>query len=336
MKRREGLLAGAAGALLATSFWRAWAQVPTRQRRIGVLFPGVDPGGPPPGATETWKRAGWIEGETLLIERRYAGWRMERMPDLVDKLLRRHHAELLIALGNEAAAAAMRATKTVPIVFNYAYLPIECGLIASFSRPGRNATGCALLSALDTAVKRFDLMRAAAPSARRLASLGPDTGLFTVSGTPLDLGSEVAVAAKSRGFEYTVHTARRIEDVERVLGEAATARAEAVSINGFCYEGAATRVVEFALQQRWVSSTFNYDLLEAGLLMYYGMSYAELGRLGERVVQIADRILRGANPAEIPVEFPSRYELALNMRTARVLGLSLPPSLLLQAERTIS
>ena len=178
-------------------------------------------------------------------------------------------------------------------------------------------------------------MRAAAPSARRLASLGPDTGLFTVSGTPLDLGPKW-LSREVAGFEYTVHTARRIEDVERVLGEAATARAEAVSINGFCYEGAATRVVEFALQQRWVSSTFNYDLLEAGLLMYYGMSYAELGRLGERVVHIADRILRGANPAEIPVEFPSRYELALNMRTARVLGLSLPPSLLLQAERTIS
>jgi putative ABC transport system substrate-binding protein len=334
MRRRDSLVTVAAAALATALPMAMRAQTP-KPRRIGVLYPGVNPRAPPPGASAAWKGVGWIEGETLLIERRYAGWRMERMPELVDELLRRHGAELLITFADEAAAAAMRATRTVPIVFSQAYLPIECGLIDSYARPGRNATGMALLSGLEASSKRFEFLRAAAPSARRLAILTPDLGLFTVSGVPLDLWSEAAVAAHAQGFEYTRHVARRIEDVEQALAEAASARAQVTSVNGLTYNGAAARVAEFALRQRWVSSTFNNDLLEAGLLMYFGPSGAEVGRMALRTVQIADRILRGANPAEIPVELPTRYELALNMKTARALGLTLPQSLLLRAERVI-
>lgn len=333
-RRRDTLVAVAAAAM--GTVWpkpaRAQAQKP---RRIGVLYPGVDPHAPPPGATAAWKSVGWIEGETLLIERRYAGWRMERMPELVDELLRRHGAELLITLADEASAAAMRATRTVPIVFNFAYLPIACGLIDLYARPGRNATGLALLSGLEASTKRYEFLRAAAPSARRLAIFTGDLSLLTVSGAPLDLWSEVAVAAHAQGFEYTRHMARRIEDVEQALAEAAAARAQVTSISGFSYNGAAARVAGFALRQRWVSTTLNNDLLEAGLLMSYGPSAAEVGRMGLRGVQIADRILPGANPAEIPVELPTRYELALNLKTARALGLTLPQSLLLRAERVI-
>ena len=335
MKRRDGLAAAAVAALALTWSRPARAQSRPKLRRVGVLYPGIDPGAPPPGATAAWKSAGWIEGVTLLIERRYVGWRMERMPELVDALLRRHGAELLIAVGPEAAAAAARATRTVPIVFSFVDVPIENGLIDSYTRPGRNATGLALLSGAEAYTKSFEFLRAAAPSARRLAILAPDLRRFTVSGAPLDLGSDLGAATRAQGFGYTIHFARQVEDVESALAEAAAARAQAITANGYSYIGAAARVAEFALCQQWVSSTFNPELLDAGLLIYYGPSEAEVGRMSRRSVQIADRILRGASPADIPVELPTRYELALNLKTARAPGLKLPPSLLLRAERVI-
>ena len=142
MLRRRALTAAAC--LAAPEPVRTRAQ--TRARRIGAIYPGVDPGGPPPGAAAAWKRLGWILGETLLIERRYASWRMERMPELVDDLLRRQGTEVLVTFGVETAVAAARATRSVPIVFVFAYLPIEGGLIDSYARPGRNATGLAIQS----------------------------------------------------------------------------------------------------------------------------------------------------------------------------------------------
>lgn len=333
-RRRDTLVAVAAAAMAAAWPKAARAQAP-KPRRIGVLYPGVDPRAPPPGATAAWKSVGWIEGETLLIERRYAGWRMERMPELVDELLRRHSAELLIAVGPEAAAAGARATRSLPIVFTSVDFPIENGLIDSYARPGRNLTGIAMLSGADAYTKTFEFLRAAAPSARRLAILAPDLRKFTVSGAPPDLRSHIVAAARAQGFEWTFHVARQFEDVESALAEAAAARAQAITASGFTYIGTAARVAEFALRQRWASSTFNTQLFDAGLLMYFGPSDAEVGRMGLRAVQIADRILRGANPAEIPVELPTRYELALNLKTARALGLTLAQSLLLRAERVI-
>jgi putative ABC transport system substrate-binding protein len=271
----------------------------------------------------------------LIIEPRYAGWQAERMPQLADELLHRQGVELLIAIGGDAAAAAARATRTVPIVFAWGFLPIECGLIDSYARPGRNATGVAAIDNLDLSSKRMEFLRLAVPLARRMAFLGPDMSQFTVSGKPLDIWAHGAAAAKAQGFEHSVHIARRIEDVEGALAQAAAAGAQAVFVSGSSYSGSASRVAAFALRQRWASTTASPDLLAAGLLIYYGTTGAEDERLWVRVVQIADRILRGASPSEIPVESPTRYGLALNLRTARALGLTLPQTLMLQAEKVI-
>jgi putative ABC transport system substrate-binding protein len=216
MRRRICLATAAAVAMP----WSVRAPAQSKSRRVGILFPGVDPGSPPPGATEAWKKVGWVEGETLLVERKYAGWRAERMPELTDALLRRHGAQLLIANGSEAAAAAARATQTVPILFNYAYLPIECGLIDSYARPGRNLTGAALFTGPEATIKRAEFLRAIAPSARRGAVLTSDPAMLTVSGAPLDLRAQLASVAKVLGFESTIHYAPRIEDVEAALADA--------------------------------------------------------------------------------------------------------------------
>jgi len=314
--------------------WLVRVRAQTRARRIGVLIPYDDSLALPPKIlSEYWEGLGWIVGETLLIERRYAAWRVERMPELADELLRQQHVEVLMAWGPQAAAAAARATRTVPIVFALSYLPIECGLVDSYARPGRNVTGIAEHSGVEFVPKVLEFIRAIAPSSRRLASCGSDTSQITLSGVPLPLA--YPAAAKALGFEYTRHSARRIEDVESVLAEAAAERAQAAIITGWQYVGARARVVDFALRQRWICATDIDLLFDAGLLLLHGPSQADIAYARVRWGQMADRILRGADPAEIPVEIPSRSELAINLKAARALSLTLPQSLLLRADRVV-
>jgi putative ABC transport system substrate-binding protein len=137
------------------------------------------------------------------------------------------------------------------------------------------------------------------------------------------------------GFEYTRHIARRIEDVESVLSEAAASRAEVARFSAYEYAGASKRVVDFATRQRWIGLTDASPLFDAGLLLYHGISQADVINTFTRVTQMLDRLLRGANPAEIPVEIPARPELAINLKAARALGLTLPHSLLLRADRVV-
>jgi len=326
--RRRGLLTAAAAALSAP-----WLIDAARAdaRRIGILSAGADPGRPPLEAKEFWAGFGWTLGETLLVERRYAGWRAERMPDLVDELLRRQHVEVLVSLGPDATGAAARATRTVPIVFSWAFSPIECGLVESYSRPGGNCTGVtASVGEANFFEKPFEYLRAAAPSARRVALLMPDTSRFRRGGSQLDI--RPTAAAQVLGFEYSFHTARHLEGVDAILKEAAATRAQAALIGGLAYAGQAARVADFALRQRWVTWTPDMELRDAGLLMYQGWSTDSWDRVGHMV----SRILRGAKPADIPVELPStRSEFVLNLRTARAIELEVPYSLRLRADRVI-
>ena len=323
--------------------WLVRARAQTRARRIGSLYPHpsfpVEPSlrfSTQAASEAAWRPLGWIEGETLLIERRYAAWRMQRMPELADELLRKHGVELLMALGPEAAAAAARATRTVPIVFIEVILPIECGLIDSYARPGQNCTGLTWSAGCEAYTKQIEFARTIAPSARRIAFLSMDTRQWTRSGQPLDvLWCDVADAAKAQGFDHTVHTARSLEDVDTALAEAAAAGAQASSIRGGSYQGAATRVADFALRQRWVTTCSARSMFDVGLLLCYSPSNAAYAYMIDRLREMASRILRGANPAEMPVEQATGYELALNLKTARTLGLTLPKSLLLRADRVV-
>jgi putative ABC transport system substrate-binding protein len=318
--------------MAAPSIVRVRAQ--TRARRLGVLYPWDDSMRPPSNVIgEFWKRHGWIPGETLLIEPRYAAWRMERMPDLANELLHSQHVDVLMTWGSTATAAAARATRTVPVVFSLAYLPIECGLIDSYAKPGRNVTGIAANSGVEFVPKALEFIRAIAPSVVRIALCGSDTSQITLSGAPLP--SSYAAAAKDLGFEYTRHIAQRIEDVEALLVEATAARAQAAIISGGQYAGAKTQVVEFVQRQRWISATDDASLFDAGVLAFHGPSEADIRYALARWGEIANGILRGANPAEIPVEIPNRPELAISLKAARALGLMLPQLLLLRADRVV-
>lgn len=300
-------------------------------RRIGLLWPGSDPGVPSPSAKDLWAEVGWTLGENLVIERRYAGWRAERMPELLDDMLRRQGVELLIAEGPDASAAAARATQTVPIVFRWAYLPIECGLIESYARPGRNCTGVTHYAGLEVVTKKLEFLRSASPSARRLAILAPDLSDFTLTGAPIDFWSEITAATNATGFEYTRHMARRIEDVDSAMAEAAATKAQVAIISGSPFNGVASRVVEFALRQRWATATPEPTLFDAGLLLLHATS----DDMWKRTADMTARILRGAKPAGIPVELATRPSMSVNLKTARALGLALPQSLLLRADKVI-
>jgi putative ABC transport system substrate-binding protein len=334
MKRRATLLAVAT---LAAP-WLCSAQL--KAPRVGVLSPGgphTDPGFPLDDPAVLWKRLGWTEGESLFTLWRFAEFRVERLPELVDDLLHRQSVDLLLAIGPEAAAAAARATRTVPIVFIWSYLPIEMGLIDSYARPGRNATGVALSDGLDVSNKRIEFLRTVTPDASRIAILVPDFRDYTVSGVPPDLWSRGEATARAHGFDGTgtIHVARRPEDVDGALADAAAARAQLALIGGVAYSGAPARVVEFALRQRWITSTISSDLFNAGLLMYYGPSQLDHRHIWARGFEIADRVLRGTKPADIPVELPTRYEFALNLKTARALGVAIPQSIAIRADRVI-
>lgn len=336
MKRRAGLIALAASAACVACPLRGSAQSRSNVRRLGVLR--NEPAEPFSQAEVNafLRGRGWIVGETLLIEPRFADWRVERFPELVDDLLLRFGADVLLSFSNEGTAAAARATRTTPIVFSYGFLPLECGLIDSYARPGRNVTGVASGVGIEWATKRLEFLRAAAPSARRLSFMSSDLTRFTLSGGfPPGQREQVVAAATALGFEPQFHVARYLEDVEGVLGEAVAARAQAIAVSGAVYNHAPGRVVEFALRQRWPSTTFDKELFEAGLLMHYGLTGADYAWLSQRVGDMVDRTLRGVNPAEMPVEIHSRYGLSLNLKTARALGLTLPQSLVLRAERVI-
>jgi putative ABC transport system substrate-binding protein len=316
--------------------WLVRARAQTRARRIGVLYAIPSSLLDLQAANETWQKRGWIVGETLLIERRFAAWRMERMPELVDELLRHQGVEVLMTEGPEATVAAARTTRTVPIVFVNVFTPIESGLIDSYARPGRNCTGLTWSPGLEVLAKRIELLRTIAPSARRLAYLLTDPEQVTLSGKPLDLAwRNAADAAKAHGFEHSVHIARRIEDVDTALAEGAAARAQAVHVTGPSYIAVSARVADFALRQRWVTSTPHRLLFDAGLVLCLDPSDSAYNYMRTRWGDMADRILRGANPAEMPVELPTQYALSLNLKTARALGLTLPQSLLLRADRVV-
>lgn len=331
MERR--MVLRVAAALAAPGLVRVRAQ--TRMRRVGVLNLYRVPGTPAPGAAVAWKKLGWIEGETLRVERRYAENRLELLPELADDLLRRQQIEVLITEGAEAAVTAARLTTTVPIVFTWAFLPVEGGLIDSYARPGRNCTGVAFFAGSEVIVKRLELLRAIAPSARRVAYVATEGRELTLSGAPLDVWRGVNDAIKVLDFEHTVHFVNQVKDVEPALQEAAGARAQIAMITGPALVRSAARVAEFALHQRWLTATLSVQLVEAGLLLHHGLSNAKVPYHEERVLQMADRILRGANPAEIPVEIPTHMDVTLNLKTARALGLALPQSFLLRVDRVI-
>jgi putative ABC transport system substrate-binding protein len=306
----------------------ALAQPAQKVPRIGILFA-------PPEAAHAPLRDAFLqglrdlryeEGRTILIEKRYAEGRPERLPKLASELVELK-VDVIVTAGFSAISAARQATTTIPIVFAATGDPVAAGHVSSLSRPGGNLTGLSML-ATETTPKRLQLLRDVHPSAARVALLF----------NPTDFGMTVRVAeaqsaARALGIAPTTHEVRNSADFDRAFAAMEKARPDALlAVVDTVTLQNRRRIVEFAAANRIAAIYETSEFVESGGLMSYGPSAADNYR---RAAGYVDRILKGSKPAELPVEQPSKIELVINAKSARALGLVIPQSVLLRADRII-
>jgi putative ABC transport system substrate-binding protein len=344
MSTRRGALV-AFTCLFVASQLKAQAPSTGQPKRIGVIDIGsvpekVAPDQIPLDERPLWdlmRKKGWIVGKNLLIERVYGDWKVERLAGLAEELVRRRVDLILCDATEEAQIAAARATRTIPIVFDGAFLAQEQGLIDSYAQPGRNSTGTTMYTMSEFSAKRLEFLRAVAPDAKRLSWLwgGDSLSFEKVDGGRFDVSPVLETAAKGLGFETRFHIVRTPQDIDRTFREVMAWRAEAISAGGLPIWDARESVADLALRHRLPSAFSHREYVDAGGLMSYGASVAELESLQLRRAEYIDRILRGAKPADLAVIQPSRYELVVNMKTAKALRLTIPRSLLQRADMLI-
>ena len=328
MRRRDfiTLLGGAAAASIAWPL-AAIAQQSGKLRTIGFLGPNTRSGASDwvAALAQRLRELGWIEGRTVTIEYRWAEGREERLAEIAAEFVRLK-VDVIVTSGTPAVMASKQATSVIPIVFATAGDPVGSGLVASLARPGGNVTGLATLVA-DLAGKRLELLREIVPGLGRLAIMGNASNPFTV----LEL-DEVQAAAGTLGLEVVTLEIRRAQDIAPAF-EALKSRADALYV---CTDALANtnriRISTSALGVRLPTMHGSRDYVEAGGLMSYGPNYPDLFR---RSADYVDKILHGAKPGDIPVEQPTKYELVLNLTTAKALGLTVSPTLLARADEVI-
>lgn len=329
---RRSFLVGAA-ALVAAPLVRA--QTTAIRQSVGLLFPSplkTSDGDAVRFYTAVLKSLGWIDGDNVSLEYASGEGHEDRMPALAASLVEKQ-VNVIWAAGPEAAVAAARATRTIPIVFYGVAYPVEHGLVDSLAQPGRNVTGLASLAGAERS-KALESLLEIAPSLRRLAWLQVETVARDVAGREMRIRtSSFESEAAALGFEVRKYPVSVPTDLEPAFAKIVRDANDALH----CDFTAMTmrervRIADFANRNRLPAVYGASRYVEAGGLLSYGPSRAWMFRHSFTFV---DRILRGAQPAELPVEFPTRFELVVNLRTARLLGLEVPASLLLRADRVI-
>jgi putative ABC transport system substrate-binding protein len=301
------------------------AQQSRRMPRIGVLSP-FRSGTQTEDLTRGLQEYGYVDGRNVVIDWRWSDGRHERLPELAAELVRLK-VDVIIAFGSEATQAARTATSTIPIVFGGPAYPVETGFVQSLARPGGNLTG--ITNELsDLAGKYLQLIREVLPEASELAVIWSPNN----PGTALFLRDAERAAAQLR-FKTQAVALTDGTDLDRAFAAMERARPHAMVVQPiaitFEYD---TRISEFAIKNRIVTITGAKKLAERGLLMSYGLSWVEGGR---QLASYVDRIVKGAKPADLPVEQPTKFELVINLKTAKALGLTLPQPLLLRADEVI-
>jgi ABC-type uncharacterized transport system substrate-binding protein len=325
MKRRQFItLLGGAAAVWPLA---ARAQQPAKLPTIGYL-------GAATLATESQRMAafvqrlrelGWIEGRTVVIDYRWAEGRSERMAELAAEFVRLK-VDVIFAAATEPALAAKKATALIPIVFPIAADPVGAGVVASLVRPGGNVTGLSTLGA-DLAAKRLEVLRDVFPGLDRLAIMANVGG----PGAVLEM-HEFQEAARTLRLEVIPLEIRRTEDIAPAL-ESLKGRVDALYVAGDPLVNInRVRINTFALVARLPTIYVQREYVEAGGLMSYGPNFPNMFR---RAADYVDKILRGAKPADLPVEQPTKFDLVINLVTARALGLTVPASLLARADEVI-
>jgi putative ABC transport system substrate-binding protein len=308
----------------------AEAQQPKKDPRIGYLSIG-DPATESPGSEAirlALRELGYIEGQNIAFEYRYAEGKRDRQPELAAELVRLKVEIIVVAGGGNWVQAAKNATKTIPIVMmGVGVDPVEAGLVESLARPGGNVTGITNLTG-EIGGKRLELLKEAVPKVARVAVLY-DPAIPAVREVKEDLPA-AARALKLNVRSWEVGDAAEFDRVFAAMGKQ---RPDAVYVlGGGIMNAHQKRTIGFALKSRLPSMYISSEAIDAGGLMYYGADQAESYR---RVAFYVDRILKGAKPADLPVEQPTKFELVINMKTAKQIGLTIPPEVLARANRLI-
>lgn len=323
MNRRE-FAAGIAAAAFLPLMARGQA---VKVRRIGYLVAGTQN---PRLADSFWTGMGdlgWVEGQNITVERRYAEGSADRLPDLARELVALK-VDLIVASPTVPALAAKNATDSIPIVGISFDNPLQHGLAASLARPGGNVTGLSYAVGPEIFGKDLELLGELVPALTNVAVLSnPDGPNHAVT------VANVRTAARSLSVAIRLFEVRRAEDFENVFAEIANGRMQATFIIGDPMYGVhQAKLTELALRYRLPAMHTNRVHVESGGLMSYGPSFPDLWR---RAATYVDKILKGAKPSDLPIEQPTKFELVINLKTAKALGLTVPPTLLTRADEVI-
>jgi ABC-type uncharacterized transport system substrate-binding protein len=318
------------GLLLTLALGLLWAplaaevQQPKHVPRIGYLNLRSEPNAWDAAFKQGLHDLGWVEGQNIVIEYRWAAGKVDRLPALVEEFVRLH-VDAIVASGTPVIQAAKNATTTIPIIMAVAADPVDAGLVKSLARPGENVTG---LSFLDTALsaKRLELLKETLPKISRVAILRH------VTSATASLRA-VESAGRSLALQVQLHEVQGPEDFDETFSAMRQDRSEALNVlpSPILFANRKT-LIELAARHRLPAVYHLREFVDEGGLMSYAASFREMyGRAATYV----DKILKGAKPADLPVEQPTKFELVINLKTAQALGLTIPPLLLFQADEVI-
>jgi putative ABC transport system substrate-binding protein len=306
----------------------ATAQQPTKIPRIGFLS------GQSPSAISTRTEAfrqglrelGYVEGKNIVIEWRYAEGKLDRLPALAAELVRLK-VDVIVTSGTGSTRPANEATNTIPIVMTQDPDPVGDGFVASLARPGRNITGLSTLSP-ELSGKRLELLKEIVPKVSRVAVLGTSTNASTAQAL-----RETELAAGALAVKLQYLDVRGPKDIEAAFRAASKERADAVIVMmGPVLASQRTQILELAVKSRLPAIYGSAVNVEAGGLMAYGVSGTDLAR---RAATYVDKILKGAKPADLPVQQPTKFEFIVNLKAAKQIGLTIPPNTLARADKVI-
>ena len=318
----------ALGVLFLAVCFPVQAQQPAKVWKIGVLVSATRAlnASREDNLWQGLRQLGYVEGKNVVMEYRYADGQLDRLPQLAAELVGLK-VDLIIVSGTRAAVAAKQATSTIPIVLAGVGDPVQAGLVSSLLHPGSNITGLSRLSP-DFIGKRVELIKEVIPKTNRIAALSnPDNPAHAANLRQID------IRARASAIELQIVTARNPNEFESAFADATKARADALLLMpDALFHTYPSKIVELAAKNRLPAMYDRSDFVEAGGLMSFAVNIGDLTR---RAAAYVDKILKGANPANLPVDEPTKYDLAVNLNAAHALELTIPPNVLVRADKVI-